>query len=86
MNPHTRAPQYSPDAPVFVSDGHDVLDLFDGLADERRQVLDVGARVRPLLQLETLVLVLVQQVPDASNPPTIVSISSMDRQQSANLC
>ena len=52
----------SPDAPVFVAERHDVLDLSDALADEGGQVLDVGARVWTLLQLQALRLVLGQQI------------------------
>ena len=52
------------DFSVQVTNRHNVFDFRLTLADERRQVLDVHARVRPLLELQMLVLVLGQQVSD----------------------
>ena len=41
---------------VGVAHGHDVLDFALALAHEGAQVLDVHARVRPLLQLQAAFL------------------------------
>ena len=57
-----------------------MLDLADTLADKRAQVLDVGAGIGPLLQLEPPRLVLGQQVSGGRTAATPSVVGSRSRQ------